>query len=506
MQLLIGLDIGTTALKIALFDNKGQQLATATREYALLTPQVNYVEETPEVYWQAFKDGLGGIKSQFAITDTDEIALAISAQGETLFFLDEKGNSLRNAIVWMDNRASVEAKALELQFGNDTCYRITGQTSFEPCWPASKILWVRNNEPAVFRKTAKFLLIEDYFIYRMTGKYVTEGSLVCSSTYWDIIRKEYWQDMLDYLGIREDQLAPVAESGELVGGILPAAAEELGLSKNTMVCTGALDQAAGAVGVGNIKEGMFSENIGAALAICVPVEKPVFDPARKMPLHYFVMPDMYMLHTFTTGGMTLRWFRDKFGHLEMALEQMGAGDGYDLLSKEAAAVPAGCEGLVMLPHLSGSLAPDVNAKAKGVWFGFTLQHTRAHFIRAIMESLGYILKRNLDTLKDMNITVGEIRSMGGGSKSPLWGQIKADINQVSIMTMKAADAAACLGAAILAGKAVGWFESVETAVESMAEKKDVYKPNAESRQAYEAGYAMYKKLFADLGECFDLTL
>lgn len=505
MKLLMGLDIGTTALKAALFDTKGGLLAVTTQEYTLITPQVNFVEESGEVYWAAFQAAMADLKQKRPLSQEDEIALAISAQGETLFFLDEDGNLLRNAIVWMDNRAMEEAQTLKDRFGDETCYRVTGQVSFEPCWPASKILWVKRNEPEVFAKTAKFLLIEDYFIYRLTGKFATEGSLVCSSTYWDIVRKVYWPEMLDFLGIQENQLPPVLESGVAIGNILPEAARELGLPEKLTVCTGALDQAAGAIGAGNIREGMFSETIGAALAVCAPVSHPVFDPNRRMPLHYFAVPDTYMIHTFTNGGMTLRWFRDKFCPVEMQAQGLGLDDAYNMISKQVAQVPAGSEGLVMLPHLAGSNAPDVNAKAKGVWFGFTLQHTRAHFMRAVMESLGYIVRRNIDALANMGIQVKEIRSLGGGSKSAVWNQIKSDICQIPLETVTSVEAAS-LGAAVLAGKAVGIFDDIQTAVDSMVQVKYRTQPDAEKKAVYDQGYAMYQKLFRDLGECFDQSL
>lgn len=405
----------------------------------------------------------------------------------------------------MDNRAQDEAQFLKKQFGDETCFQVTGQVSFEPCWPASKILWVKNHEPDVFAKTDKFLLIEDYFIYRMTGKFATEGSLVCSSTYWDIIRKRYWPEMLEVLGIREDQLAPVYESGEAIGMILPDVARELGLPVKLTVCTGALDQAAGALGAGNCREGMFSETIGAALAICAPVSRPVFDPNRRMPLHYFAAPDTYMLHTFTNGGMTLRWFRDRFCPVEMQAQSLGLDDAYNMIGKQVAAVPAGSGGLIMLPHLAGSNAPDVNAKAKGVWFGFTLQHTRAHFMRSVMESLGYIVRRNIDAMADMGIQVKEIRSLGGGSKSEVWNQIKSDICQIPLETVHSVEAAS-LGAAILAGKAVGIFEDLDAAVESMVTVKKRIEPNPERKEIYEEGYRMYQKVFRDMSECFDESL
>lgn len=505
MKLLMGLDIGTTALKAALFDTKGTLLAVTTQEYQLLTPQVNYVEEPAEVYWNAFRDGVTDLKEKYPLSPLDEIALAISAQGETLFFLDSEGYPLRNAIVWMDNRALDEAQALKAHFGDETCYAVTGQVSFEPCWPASKILWVKNHEPEVFAKTAKFLLIEDYFIYRLTGKFSTEGSLVCSSTYWDIIHKAYWSEMLEFIGITEAQLPEVLESGEVVGQILPQAAADVGLPENVTVCTGALDQAAGAIGAGNVKEGMFSETIGAALAICAPVSRPVFDPNRRMPLHYFAVPDTYMIHTFTNGGMTLRWFRDKFCPIEMEAQKLGLDDAYNMISKQVAQIPAGSDGLLMLPHLAGSNAPDVNAKAKGVWFGFTLQHTRAHFMRAVMESLGYIVRRNIDSLADMGIQVKEIRSLGGGSKSKVWNQIKSDINQIPLETVDSVEAAS-LGAAILAGKAVGVFEDIQDAVSNMVQVKERTQPNPERKAVYDEGYAMYRKLFDDLNQCFARSL
>jgi xylulokinase len=214
---------------------------------------------------------------------------------------------------------------------------------------------------------------------------------------------------------------------------------------------------------------------------------------------------MYMIHTFTNGGMTMRWFRDKFCEAEMAVERSGGGDAYYLLDQEVKDIPPGSEGLVMLPHLSGSNAPDVNSKAKGVWFGFTLIHKRAHFARAIMESLGYIMRRNIEALGNMGIKVAQARSIGGGSRSAVWSQIQADITGVQIVTMQSKEAP-CLGAAILAGKGIGVFGNVEDAVSRMALTKQTFEPNAENAGVYQEGYDMYKKLFADLSGCFEKSL
>lgn len=500
-DLILSVDLGTTAVKIALFNTAGDLMALSTREYSLITPRPSVVEGDVKTYWDSFKTGILDLKTKYPFHSESVKALGISAQGETLFFLDKKGVPLRNAIVWMDNRALAEAESLTETFSNETCYRVTGQVSFDPCWPAAKILWLRKNEPEIFKKTGKFALIEDYFIYRMTGRLVSEGSLLCSTVYWDITKKRWWKEMLSFLDISELQLPEIREPGEPVGSLLPEVAEELGLDPGTIVCTGALDQAAGAIGVGNISEGIFSENIGAALAICTPVQKPAFSGSRIMPIHYFGIPNMYMMHSFTTGGMVLRWFRDAFCDAERAVGGLIGSDSYDLLGKEAASVQAGCEGLIMLPHLNGSMAPDVNPTARGVFYGFTLKHQKPHFIRAIMESLGYLVRRNIDALGNIGIEVSEIRSLGGGARSAVWNQIKADITGRPLITMQCAEAAS-LGAAILAGKALGIYDSVGDACKKMIKTDRRFEPDPAFRETYDRNYERYKQLFHDLSDLF----
>ena len=504
---IIGLDLGTTALKIAIFDQDGRSMGVSTQEYQLITPEVNYVEEDLEVYWDSFKKGLGALLEETGADPASIVALAMSAQGETLAFLDEEGRPLRNAIVWLDNRAQAQADELRRALGGDeVCYRRTGQVSFEACWPASKILWVRENEPEIFARTAKFLLLEDYFIYRMCGRYVAEGSLLCSTTYWDINTKKYWPEMLQVLGIREDQLPEIRESGETVAPLLPEIARELGLTTDLMVCTGALDQAAGAMGVGNVREGMISENIGAALAICVPVDKPVFDPNRQMPLHYFPLPDTYMIHTFTNGGMTLRWFRDVFCQAELDVGGLSGTDAYDIIGREAAQAPPGSDGLILLPHLAGSLAPDVKSSAKGVFYGFTLLHKKGHFARAIMESLAYIVRRNLEALESMGIRVSEIRSLGGGSKSPVWNQIKADITGCDITVLDMNDMAP-VGAALLAGVGAGVFRDVYEASARVEKTVCMEITHSDAGKAvYDQRYRVYTGLYPRLKELYQINL
>ena len=501
MEYILAVDLGTTAIKVLLFRSDGQVISNSTQEYKLLTPTELAVEVEVEKYWNAFKKGLAEVLAQAKIDSSKIKSIGISAQGETLILVDKEGKPLTNAVVWLDNRAQQEAEELVKEFGNENTYHITGQVEIVPTWPAAKILWFKKHKPDIYRQVAKFLLIEDYFIYRLCGKYVCEGSLICSTVYWDIIKKTWWKDMLSYLGVKEVQLPEIRESGEVVGSIQPKITRELGLSADTLVTTGALDQACGAIGVGNLVPGVISENTGAALAICATVDHPIFDKKGRMPCHYHGIPDTYMAHTFTTGGMVLRWFRDKFCSPEIDISSFINVDSYNLLDQEAAQVPPGCNGLVMLPHLQGAMAPESNPKAKGVFYGFTLHHGKAHFVRSIMEAIAFAVQRNIDVLEDLGIKVDEIRSLGGGSRSLLWSQIKADVTQRSVYIMENEEAA-CLGAAMLAGVATGIYPNLKDATKKMVSIKKQVKPNKANMDIYKQGYKRYTSLYNSLLDMF----
>jgi len=504
MEYILSIDAGTTAFKTSLFDENGRLLGISTREYKLLTPTALAVELPAETFWNAFKCGIKDLLKKTKVKTEEIRALGLSVQGETLLMIDKKGNPLRNAIIWLDNRAQAEAEVLSKRFDADSVsYKTTGQVKIVPTWPASKIFWIRKHEKNIFDKVYKYLLLEDYLIYRMTDEFVAEGSLLCSTVYWNISTKKYWDEMLEYLHVSVDQLPAVGESGEAVGELKSEVARELGLSRDTVVSTGVLDQAAGAIGVGNIKPGIFSENTGAALAICATLKKPVFDKQARMPIHYHGIPDTYMAHTFTTGGMVLRWYRDQFWKDEMRIAKTRGIDTYDLIDREVAKIPPGCEGLIMLPHLQGAMAPEANPKAKGVFYGFTLKHTKAYFARAIMEAIACIVRRNIDVLEELHIPVNEIRVLGGGARSDIWNQIKADITRKTILRTENEEAA-CLGAAILAGKAVGIYDSVTDASKNMVRIKKVFEPRKENMETYRYTYKKYVKLYDDLCGLFSL--
>jgi sugar (pentulose or hexulose) kinase len=495
MSHLLGVDLGTTAIKAALFDDAGRRIAASTREYSLLTPSPQVVEQEVEVYWRAFKDALGQVLA-CGVEPRAIRALGISAQGETLIAVDRQGLALAPAIVWMDNRAQAESDELAASLGNPNVHEVTGQVGMLPMWPASKVLWLRRNRPELFGRTHKFLLIEDWFIHRLTGRFVAEGSLLCSTTWWDLRAKRYWPRMLGQLGIGEQQLPEIVEPGQAIGTIRREAAAELGLDPGTVVATGALDQACGALGVGNVRPGIFSECTGSNVAVVALVDRPRIDPLRQLPCFYYGLPDTWMMHAFSmTGGMVLRWFRDAFCAEALREAAAPGTDPYELLTRQASGIPAGAEGLVLLPHFQGAGLPESNPRARGVLYGLSLHHTRAHVIRAILESVALICRRMIDAVRDLGIEVREIRSLGGGAKSPLWCQIKADLTGLPVTTMRNTEDAACLGAAVLAGAAVGVWPSAAEALSGIVEVDRRFEPQPGLRDTYERLYADYRRLY-----------
>ncbi len=310
--------------------------------------------------------------------------------------------------------------------------------------------------------------------------------------------------MLDFVSIAPNRLPEVQESGQAVGELTREAANETGLWQGTVAATGGLDQALAALGAGNTHPGLVTENTGGALAIVATLDKPVFDPQGGIPCHYHALPDTYYLLPWgQTAGMALRWFRDVFGKEEQGEAARTGADAYDLLTAGAAQVPPGAEGLVALPHLMGAACPEFNPAARGVWFGIGLHHTKAHFVRAIIESVAYMLRRNVEILEELGIAVKEIRALGGGARSPLWNQIKADVLDVPVVTM-ITEEQACLGAAILAGAAVGLYPSPKEAAQKLVKVADRWEPDPEVKPNYDFGYETYIRLYESVEDLFTL--
>ena len=449
MKTLLGADLGTTSLKLVLFDEEGNALKTVSKGYTLES-HGDRVELNPEIYWQMFHEGYEEIQKEYPIT-----ALSIDTQCETLIVTDEEGKALYNAIVWLDNRAAAQAEEIDRKFGVRQVYEVTGQPEITATWPACKLLWLRQNEPEIFKNIKKIFLLEDYLLYRLTGEFVTEKTLQSSSLYLDIRKGQWWKEMLDYIGISEAQLPKLMDSGKVIA-----------VKDGTTVVTGVMDQIAGAIGAGVVDSSVVSEMTGTTMAIVAPTDSfPAYQEGSKVPCHVNY-DGSYCLLTWTpTAGIALKWFKDNFCE----------GKSYEDLNVLAAAVPAGCNGLTFLPYLCGSIIPKYNPDARGAFLGLTMEHTRGHAVRAIFEAVAFMLRENLEYLK---LSCEQIRSMGGGAVSPLWCQIKADVTGKKIVTLKNTEAA-CLGAAIVAGVGAGIFESVAAASSRLEKTDREYFPGGE---------------------------
>jgi sugar (pentulose or hexulose) kinase len=497
VALLLGIDAGTTSLKAGIFTPDGTCLGIGREEYTLRTPQPEWAELEAETYWGGCVRSVRQALAASGVDPAGVVALAVSSQGETTIPVNAQGRALRPAIVWLDNRAGREAGQLAAQFGS-RAYRMTGIPDIAPTWTACKLAWLREHEPKVFAAAYKFLLVQDYLVHHLCGEFVTEGAVACTTLLYDIVRHDWWEEVLAAVGVEPRRLASIARPGAAVGKLTASAAETLGLPPGVLVVLGGMDQAVGAIGAGNVAPGMVSESTGAALAVQVTIASPDVDQSARTPVYVHSVPGRYLfVPVCPTAGMALKWFRDVFGQEEIASARQANMDSYDLLTALAAQIAPGSDGLVMLPHLMGAYSPEYNMSARGVFSGFTLGHRKGHFVRAILEAVAFILRRNLDLVAQAGVPVKEVRSGGGGARSLLWNQIKADVCGVPVVTL-ANEETALLGDAILAGVASGVFSSIEEGSQSMVAVGGRMEPGPQ-----QAAYARAYRRYCDLNDSLD---
>ncbi|MFA6815131.1 MAG: FGGY family carbohydrate kinase [Lentisphaeria bacterium] len=477
----LGLDIGTTGVKAVVFDQTGKQLGAGLAEYTLETPKPDIVELNPEVYWQASCAAIKSTFTEAGISAETVCGIAVTGQVETLIMVDASGKPVRKAIVWLDNRAKKEAAELEKEFGTEKLFRLSGQTEMLPCWPAPKILHFRTHEPNAFQRTAKYLMVEDYIVWHLTGKYRTCRGLLPSTLYYDIRTQEYDSAMLTKLEISKEQLPKLGD----VGAVLGKCQSDNGiLSPGTLVVGAPLDHVCGNLGCGCAGgKGLVSETTGCTLALCAAFPKLIYDKERRISTYLGAERGSFVLLPWApTAGMLLKHFRDEFT----------SGIDYPELNTAAAAVPPGSEGLVLLPHCAGAVSPICNPHARGVAYGITLAHKQGHWARAIMESVAYLLRDNIETLRSFGLDIRELRALGGAAKSPLWLQIKADVLNLPV-TVTACSEATAFGAAMLAAVAAGEYPDLETATKHMVKTARKVLPG-KNANAYSAYYSSYQKL------------
>ncbi len=501
MSFLLALDIGTTSVKAAVFDLSGTCLGVGSQDYRLDTPAPDRVELDPERYWTSACQVVRQAVSGAGIPPEAILALGVSSQGETTICVDQAGQPLYPALVWLDHRAQSEARTLDQALGKDA-YARTGIPTIDPTWTACKIAWIRDHEPDVFGRTHRFLLAQNFVVHRLTGEFVTDAGIACTTLLLDITSHTWWKEALDAVGLSPGQLPELRSVGDVAGPLTSEAADAMGLRPGLPVVLAGMDQTAGAVGAGNLSPEIISESTGGALTLHVTVDRPDVDPEARIPVYVHALPGKFLFDPVCeTGGMALKWFRDAFCQDEVTRAQEGNQDPYDLITALAAEIAPGCEGLVMLPHLTGAFSPEYEPAARGVFAGFTLAHEKGHFARAVMEAVAFMLRRNIELIRNSGIGVEEIRATGGGAKSPLWLRIKADVCNLPLVPLRNEDSA-LTGDAMLAAVALGQFRTLSDAAEAMVSLGDRIEPNPDSRAAYDAAFHRYVRTFNAMAPVF----
>ena len=481
MNKFLTFDVGTTAMKCILFNEEFTELFYANKEYSINAQPGGIAELDANVYFDTFCECIKDMLSS-GIASEEITSITFTTQGETMIPMGKDGKALCPAMVWLDTRAEAEAEYIKSKASENDIYKKTGLYGIDGALPLAKALWIKNNKPEIYANTYKILLLEDYLIYRLTSRFVSEKSLQSSTGWYDIINETYYSEILEICGLDESKLPEVLPCGTVVGGIDKAVADKLGLSENTVIITAAMDQISSAVGIGNIKEGIFTETTGTALVAGITAEKPVFDTENPVTIYKHYDGKFIYMPYCNTAGISLKWFRDKlmpYAEEEGKKKKLSA---YGYVDAVAGKAPAGSHGVVMLPQLSQT----------GAFIGITLSTETSDMARSVLEGVAFMLREITELIDSKDIKTDKIYSLGGGSYSPLWCQIKADVCKKKFVAVDYAQTTA-LGAAVLASVATGCYETVEAAVEACGKTGVEYIPNPENYNVYDNTFKIYKK-------------
>jgi xylulokinase len=495
---LVGLDIGTTGCKAIVFDPRGRVLGQAAREYDLLFPASDWAEQDAEGVWRLAWEALCEAVSVAKGQGRAPVAIALSVQGEAVIPVDDRGIAQRPAILGMDTRTGAENAWLVERFGAETLFQRTGMP-VHTINTLPKLLWLKAHEPEVWRHARQFLLYEDFLVRRLGGEAAISHCLASRTQMYDLASGDWACDILEVCGIDVARLAPLAPAeGGVVGTVRDELRQALGIENDVLLVSGGHDQACAAVGSGVIEAGRAMVSTGTAEVVEVASETPALDEALQqgnISVYRHVVPGLYLAMTLNhSGGLLLRWFRDTLGRWEIEQAKEVGQDAYDLILD---GVPPGPTSLFVLPHFSGSGTPWLDTASKGAVLGLTFATSQAEIAKAILEGLCFELRINLDLLQEAGITIDELHAVGGGARSPLWLQLKADICQIPLRVPEVTDAA-CLGAALLAGVGAGVYSDLRSAVNQTVHLERQIKPCPESVAAYEARYALYRQVYPAL--------
>ena len=499
-QYLLGIDIGTSGSKALLIDERGSLVASATFDYPMFTPRPLWAEQNPQDWWVATVSAIRKVLQDGGIKGEQVVGVGLTGQMHGLVLLDENGEVLRPCIMWNDQRTGPQCAQLTDKIGEKTLLQWIANPVL-PGFTAPKIVWVRENEPEVYARTAHVLLPKDYVRYRLTGEYATEVSDASGTALLDVRNRRWSIEMMGALEIPMEWLPACFESPVLSTQISAWAAEETGLRAGTPVVGGGGDQAAQAVGSGVVRQGITSVTLGTSGVVFAALEGFLLEPEGRLHAFCHAVPGQWhQMGVMLSAAGSLRWFRDALGQEEIAQAESSGADVYDILTQEADRAPAGSEGLVFLPYLSGERTPYADPDARGVFFGLTLRHGKEHMVRSVLEGVTYGLRDSLELMRAMGLEITQVRASGGGARSALWRQILADVFDVEIVLTNVTEGAA-FGAALLAGVGTGLYRDVAEACDTVIKLTDRVEPGP-NRAVYADYYPIYRELYPALAPYF----
>ena len=495
---ILGLDIGTTGSKAVVFAPDGAILSSAYEEYPLIFRRPGWAELDSNVVWAAVQRVVG----QAARGASDPVeALSVSVFGESFLPVDKHGNPLYHTILSFDARAAEQTERLTEKLGRPEIFQITGMPQHSS-FTVNKVLWLREHEPEVFRNAWKMLLWEDYFFLKLGLEPRVDYSVIGRTLAIDIRTKEWARPIFDAADLDPELFARPCPSGEIIGEVGKAAAETLGLPPGAKVVAGGHDQPACALGAGVVAPGVSTDTTGTVECMTIAMGEPVLTEAMlasKICVYPHVVPDRYVSLAFLySAGSILRWCRDNFGSDARAVAESTGRDVYDVLIENA---PDGPIDLFLLPHFSGSGTPYMDSDSRGVIVGLTPATTPADITRAILDGVAYEMRVNLEAVRSGGLGVEKFNAIGGGSRSDIWTQAKADITGLPLDALDVSEAG-CLGVAMLAGTATGVWPSLDAAIAQLVRVRKSFEPNPEKHKLYDRAFAVYSRIYES---CADLN-
>jgi len=499
-DLLAAIDAGTTGVRTIIFDANGDVVAWKYLEFPSHFPEPAWVEQEAGDWWdRACRTSRSALDEAVDGRPTsDRIAgISVTNQRETIVPVDKEVRPVHRALVWQDRRTVPQCDRIKEMVDERDIYRITGLT-VDPYFSAPKILWTVENRPEVYKQTHKFLLVHDYLIAKLTGSFVTSWDNASRTMLFDIAGFDWSDDILDSLGIDREKLPDPLPSGKRVGEVTAEAARETGFAKGTPVVCGGGDQQCSAIGVGVVRPGRTKATTGTGTFILSHLEKPTFDPERRVLCSCHGVPGKWVQEAsiFSTGTI-YRWFRDQFGQSERETAKSAGVDPYTVINKEASDAPPGSNGVLVVPHFVGAGAPYWNPYARGAIFGLALGHKKSDVVRAIMEGIAMEIRKNIEVIGSLGTPIEEIRVTGGMTRNPDFNQIQADVFGLPVLRCRIEESTS-LGCAILAGVGVGVYNNVPEAADRMVHAAERYEPNPKNKRLYDRMLEVNRNIYAAL--------